>query len=467
MQVSISLILLTLLAAAAAAAVALTFAAERRTADLRLTLTATETALGAAQAGLATAQQAQAGLAAALDAERRNAAEKLAVLEHARDAMKDSFSAISAEMLSQNNTRFLALAKEKLGEFHQGAVTDLDVRHKAIADLVQPLRDSLTKVDSKLSEVDRDRATSHAVLAEQLRSLTHAQLALQSETGKLSRALRSPNIRGQWGELQLRRVLEAAGMIEGHHFEIKESAHGEDGRLTPDVVVKLPGGKNVVVDAKVALTAFLASIECDDEALRDGKLKEHARQVKDNVIRLGNKAYWAHFQPTPDIVVMFVPGEALLSAALQHDTALLEFSMTKGVMLASPLTLIALLRAIAYGWQQENVARHAMEISELGRNLYDRIAKLAEHFENVGRSLAKAVTAYNGAVGTLETRVLVTARRLKDKGVTATEELPDLEIIDQVPRPLGAPQLTGLFDDTTDPALEPDVSRPEPSLREP
>ena len=466
MQVSISLILLTLLAAAAAAAVAWTFAAERRAADLRRTLTATETALGAAQAGLATAQQAQAGLAAALDAERRNAAEKLAVLEHARDAMKDSFAAISAEMLSQNNTRFLALAKEKLGEFHQGAVTDLDVRHKALADLVQPLRDSLTKVDSKLSEVDRDRATSHAVLAEQLRSLTHAQLALQSETGKLTRALRSPNIRGQWGELQLRRVLEAAGMIEGNHFEIKESAHGEDGRLTPDVVVKLPGGKNVVVDAKVALTAFLAAIECDDEDQRDGKLKEHARQVKDHVVRLGNKGYWAHFQPTPDIVVMFVPGEALLSAALQHDTALLEFSMTKGVMLASPLTLIALLRAIAYGWQQENVARHAMEISELGRNLYDRIAKLAEHFENVGKSLAKAVTAYNSAVGTLETRVLVTARRLKDKGVTATEELVDLETIDQAPRPLGAPQLTGLFDDTTDPALEADVSRPEPSLRE-
>ena len=454
MQVSISLILLTLLAAAAAAAVAWTMAAERRTTDLRRTLAATELALATARTELSTAQQSNAGLRASLEAERRNSAEKLALLEHAREALKDSFSAISADLLSQNNARFLDLAREKLGEFQQGAIGDLDVRQKAIAELVQPLHESLRKVDAKLNDVDRDRATSHGVLGEQLRSLGQAQLALQSETGKLAQALRSPNVRGQWGELQLRRVLEAAGMLEGNHFDIKEGVQGEDGRLTPDVVIRLPGGKNVVVDAKVALTAFLDSIECADDTQRELKLKDHARQVKDHVVRLGNKAYWTHFQPAPDIVVMFVPGEALLSAALQHDSSLLEFSMTKGVMLASPLTLIALLRAIAYGWQQEKIARHATEISELGRQLYDRIAKLAEHFENVGKSLAKAVAAYNGAVGTLETRVIVTARRLKDKGISVAEELPDLETIDQVPRPLGAPQLTGLFDDTADTLAE-------------
>jgi len=444
---SFTIVLLAILAAAAAAAVAWAVACERRAADARRSLDDTAAALQASRDALARAQQSEAALRARLDAEQKNAAEKLAVLEHARDSLKDAFAAISADLLAQNNARFLDLAKEKFGELQSTATTDLATRQKAIDDLVAPLRDSLTKVDAKLQDVDRDRATSHAALTEQLRSLTRAQADLQSETGRLARALRSPNIRGQWGELQLRRVLESAGLIEGSHFEIKESVHGEDGRLTPDVIVKLPGGKNVVVDAKVALTAFLDAIECDNETLREQKLRDHARQVKDHVVRLGNKSYWMHFQPAPDIVVMFVPGEALLSAALQHDAGLLEFSMTRGVMLASPLTLIALLRAIAYGWQQETIARNAMEISDLGRQLYDRIAKLAEHWENVGKSLARAVTAYNGAVGTLETRVLVTARRLKDKGVSAGEELPDLETIDQTPRPLGAPQITGLFDD--------------------
>jgi DNA recombination protein RmuC len=404
----------------------------------------------AAAAWALTAERRATRLQALLEAERRTAADKLAEVERARESLKDTFAALSADALARNNQRFLDLAKEKLGEFQQTATSDLAVRQKAITDLVLPLKESLGKVDSKLQEVDRDRATSHARLTEQLRALTQAQSALQLETGRLARALRSPNVRGQWGELQLRRVLEAAGMLEGSHFELKESVNGDNGRLTPDVIVRLPGGKNVVVDAKVPLSAFLDAHDCEDDAARDAKLKDHARQVKDHIVRLANKGYWAHFQPAPDIVVMFVPGEALLSAALQLDNTLLEFSMKRGVMLASPLTLIALLRAITYGWQQEKVAQNAMEISELGRNLYERIAKLAEHFENVGRSLAKSVTAYNSAVGTLESRVLVTARRLKDKGISAADELPDIETIDQTPRPLGAPELTGLFDDAAD-----------------
>ncbi len=443
-----SLTLITfILAAAAAAAIAWAIASDRRARDARRTLATTATELRDAREALSKTQQTEAALRARLDAEQRNGAEKLAVLDKARESLKDAFAAISADLLAQNNTRFLDLAREKFSELQNTAATDLAGRQKAIDELVRPLRESLTKVDAKLNEVDRERATSHAALAEQIRSLTHAQLALQSETGRLARALRSPNVRGQWGELQLRRVLEAAGLIEGHHYEIKESVHGDEGRLTPDVVIKLPGGKNVVVDAKVALTAFLDALETDDDVERAAKLRDHARQVKDHIVRLGNKAYWTHFQPAPDIVVMFVPGEALLSAALQADAGLLEFSMGKGVMLSSPLTLIALLRAIAYGWQQETIARNAMEISELGRQLYERIAKLAEHWESVGKSLAKAVAAYNGAVGTLESRVLVTARRLKDKGVSAGEELPDVETIDTVPRPVGAPALSGLFDD--------------------
>src|SRR4051794_10842270 len=450
MQVSMTLFAIALFAAAAAAATAWALASERRATDAAHNARAVSNELVSTREALAKAQQAEAALRARLDAEQRGAAEKLAVLEQARDSLKDAFAAVSADILAQNNARFLSLAKEKFGELRATAVTDLASRQKAIDDLVAPLRESLNKVDTKLQDVDRDRATSHAALTEQLRSLTLAQASLQSETGRLARALRSPNVRGQWGELQLRRVLEAAGMLEGSHFEIKESVNGDNGRLTPDVIVKLPGGRNVVVDAKVPLSAFLDAGECDEDAARDAKLKDHARQVKDHIVRLANKTYWAHFQPAPDIVVMFVPGESLLSAALQHDTALLEFSMKRGVMLASPLTLIALLRAVAYGWQQEKIAQNALEISELGRNLYERIAKLAEHFELVGRSLAKSVTAYNSAVGTLESRVLVTARRLKDKGVAATEELADLETIDQTPRALGAPELTGLFEESVD-----------------
>jgi DNA recombination protein RmuC len=406
-----------------------------------------------------TVLQQKAALASALEAERKSAAEKIALLQDTEVKLRDAFSTLSSEALRENSKSFLTLARTSLGEFQKTATMDLDGRQKAIDALVQPLRESLTKVDAKLNDVDRGRAASQAQLSEQLRSLTQSQQVLHSETSKLARALRSSNARGQWGEIQLRRVLESAGLVEGTHYDMKDSVRTDEGRLTPDVIVRLPGGKNVIVDAKVALSAYLDAMDCEEDAVRDLKLRDHARQVKDHVNRLGNKSYWAHFQPAPDIVVMFIPGEALLSAALQHDSALLEFSMNKGVMLASPLSLIALLRAIAFGWQQETVAKNAQEISELGRNLYDRIAKLAEHFENVGRSLAKAVQAYNGAVGTLETRVLVTARRLKDKGVTASEEFRDLETIDHTPRLLGAPELVGLFDDVT---LDADVLEPEP-----
>ena len=419
----------------------------RRISELRTALLHRETTLGQLQQDLLAARQAAVRAGAELDASRQVSAEKLALLQNAETKLRDAFAALSSEALKQNSESFLQLARVSLGEFQRTATVDLDGRQKAIETIVQPLRESLSRVDAKLQEVETGRASTQAQLSEQLRSLTQAQQLLHSETNRLSRALRSPNIRGQWGELQLRRVLENAGMVQGSHYEIKESVLGEEGRLTPDVIVRLPGGKNVVVDAKVPLTAYLDAFECDDDAGREGKLREHARQLKEHVTRLAAKSYWAHFQPAPDIVVMFVPGESLLTSALQQDTSLLEFSMSRGVMLASPLTLIALLRAIAYGWQQETVARNAQEISELGRNLYERISKLAEHFEGVGRSLAKSVEAYNSAVGTLESRVLVTARRLKDKGVTTGEEFAELETIDHTPRPLGAPELVGLFDE--------------------
>jgi DNA recombination protein RmuC len=271
----------------------------KRVSELRAMLSHREAKLAGVHADLAAARQDCSRVTAELDATRQVSAEKLALLQTAETKLRDAFAALSSEALKNNNEAFLQLARTSLTQFQQTAASDLDGRRQAFETLVQPLRESLEKVDAKLNEVERGRASTQAQLSEQIRSLTNAQQLLHTETNRLSRALRSPNVRGQWGELQLRRVLENAGMVAGSHYEIKESVVGEDGRLTPDVVVKLPGGRNVVVDAKVPLTAYLDASECEDDMSRDMKLREHARQVKDHVTRLAGKSYWAHFQPTP------------------------------------------------------------------------------------------------------------------------------------------------------------------------
>jgi len=379
-----------------------------------------------ARSGLAEAQTRR-------ELEARAAAERLAELKELREKFESTFKALSSDALQRNNEQFLELAQQVFGRLQDGAKGDLEKRQQAINELVGPIRKSLEQVDEKIQAVEKARTGAYAGLQEQIRSLLESQGRLQSETSNLVFALKTPSVRGRWGEMQLERTVEFAGMIEYVDFVQQESAEGEGGRLRPDLIVRLPGGKNIVVDAKAPLAAYLEALEEKDGEKVLLLLKRHARQIRDHIKALGSKQYWRQFDPSPEFVVIFLPGEAFFSAALEQDPDLIQYGAGENVLLATPTTLIALLKAAAYGWRQEAVGEQAREISALGRELYERLATQTEHYADVGKSLKRAVEAYNKSLRSMETRVLVTARKFESLAEGGRKKLPGLEQIEETP----------------------------------
>ena len=414
-----------------------------RTAALQARLTLLEQEIAGQRASLARILEAQTELVASkarlessLEAEQKASAEKIELLTRAGEDLQNAFKALAADALKSNNSSFLQIAQETLKRFQSEAKNDLEARQKAVCDLVAPVRESLSKVDAQIQQMEIARGEAYGDLKARVQSLIATQTELRSETGNLVRALRTPNVRGRWGEIQLRRVVEIAGMLPYCDFAEQETVTGETGRLRPDLVIKLPGGKSVVVDAKTPLQAFLEAFETTDDETRRTCLAAHARQVRDHMKTLSGKNYWEQFEATPEFVVMFLPGETFFSAALEQDPGLIEHGVLKRVIPASPTTLIALLKAVAYGWNQEKLARNAHEISALGKELHERLRHLASHITAVGANLDRAVESYNKVVGSLESRVLVSARKFVELGAPVAEEIPALEPIETSARTL-------------------------------
>lgn len=385
-------------------------------------------------------------LQAELQGEQRAAQERISSFNKATEELGERFKALSRDALKDNNQSFLQLAHATLEKFQENAKGDLEFRQKAIDQLVKPLKESLEKVDGKIGEIEKERAGAYSELRQQVKALATSQLQLQAETGNLVKALRTPHIRGRWGEIQLRRVVEMAGMLQYCDFVEQETVVTEDGRIRPDLIVRLPGNRTIVVDAKVPFDAFYESISTTDEDVRSARLKDHARLVRAHIGALSKKSYWESVQPTPEFVLLFLPGETFYSAALENDPKLIEDGVGQNVIIATPTTLIALLKAVSYGWRQEQMAENAKEVSELGKTLYDRLRVFTNHFANIGKGIERALDSYNQGVGSFEGRVLRTARKFKERGALSGEDIEILEPIDKAIRSLSLDE-GGLFPD--------------------
>ena len=402
-------------------------------------------AIGAAAAWLAS-RPAQTQLRSELEKHQAVHAERLRSIQDAEAKSRDAFAALSADALKRNNEAFLTLAESRLREARTEATSDIDARKKAIEDLLSPMAKTLDQLDKEIRGAERRQIENGTQLLEKIGSLDAIGRNLRDETKRLTDALKRPGVRGRWGELQLKRVVELAGMIEHCDFEEQQTLDADERRIRPDVIVSLPGGRRVVIDAKVPLDAYLRALEAPDEDARQKLLDDHARQVRAHISQLAAKGYADYVQPSPDFVVMFLPGEMFLSAALEQDPTLIEFGAVgnaKRVIPASPTTLIALLRAVAYGWQQDAMEENARKISELGKNLYESIRSLGGHVHDLGSRLKSTLDAYNNAVGSLEGNVLIRARKFKElQAANGGDEIKQLEPIDRVPRMLQAAELT-------------------------
>ena len=412
-----------------------------------LTLLALVTALGAligvviaylsALRRISTLKEENATLKATVDIERRTAGEKMSIIEQARSQLSETFTTLSSQALRNSTEEFLKLAQENLKQFHLQAQGEMDQKEKSIANLLNPVKEALTRTDQHLRELEKDRKEAYGSLTKHLETMAQTQTMLQGETRNLVQALRRPEVRGQWGEMTLKRLAELAGMVEYCDFYEQETTQGEGGKLRPDMVVRMPDGREIVVDVKTPLDAYLSAIDAPDDGVRTWHLERHARKVRERVRELASRSYWSQFKNSPDFVVMFIPGDQFLSAALDIDRDLLEYALGQKVILATPTSFVALLRAVAYGWRQQSLAENAEKIRDVGEDLYQRLCNFTEHLAKLGKNLGSSLDHYNKAVGSFERQVMPGARKFTEMGITSRKELHELDQIEKGVRQVG------------------------------